>query len=113
MKFEPIIKAKIDKFRTDYGIQGSDDSIFEKYVNYQILEMLYPGINDTDSDLLEQVCVGGTGDIGLDGIIFLVNGSPIRSIDDVKDFLKIQRKVDFQFIFIQSKNKNGFKHNFR
>ena len=111
MKFEPIIKAKIDKFKTDYGIQGSDDSIFEKYVNYQILEMLYPGINDTDSDLLEQVCVGGTGDIGLDGIIFLVNGSPIRSIDDVKDFLKIQRKVDFQFIFIQSKNKNGFKHN--
>lgn len=109
MTLEPILKAKMEKYKEDYGLNNyTEDKIFERYVNSQILSQLQPGVFTTDYELLDLICVGGGNDLGIDGIAILVNGRFIKSREDIDDILFGSRKGEFEIIFIQSKNKNKF-----
>ncbi len=109
MTLEPIIKAKLEKFRKDYLLKDlSEDKLFERFVNYHILSQQQPGIFSTEYELLDKICVGGGNDLGLDGVAISLNGKYVKSCEDIDDVLPGNRKGEFEITFIQSKNKSKF-----
>lgn len=109
MTIEPIIKVKMEKFREDTNIPFiSEDILFERFVNFNILSMHQPYVLATDNELLDTICVGGGNDMGVDGIAISLNGRFIKSISDINDILSDGKKGKFELIFIQSKNKEKF-----
>ena len=89
MKLQPIIRAKLAKFREDYELQSVSDGIaFERFANQIILSTHQPGAFSVDDFLLDAVCVGGQNDMGLDGICIKLNGLLIHTLQDAKDIFE-------------------------
>ncbi len=109
MTLDPIIKAKIEQYKKDYYlVDEKDDAIFERYVNDNILSQVQPDVFKTEYELLDQICIGGSDDLGLDGIAISLNGQFIKSCEEVDDILVGSNKGHFEIYFIQSKNKDKF-----
>lgn len=109
MQVEPIINARFKQFRESQELSNIEDGIaFERFVNYAILSVHQPGIFAADSDLLERVSVGGQSDMGIDGIAIKINGLIVSSKQEISDIIKSQKRVNVEFIFIQSKYKPKF-----
>ena len=88
MTIEPILKAKIEKYKEDYLLNYlNEDEVFERYVNSSVLSQMQPGVFSTDYELLDFICVGGGNDLGIDGIGILVNGRFVKSKEDVDNLL--------------------------
>lgn len=106
MKLEPIIIGKLRNFANDYNYNLPEDQAFERFVNWLILERHQPGICVGSPDMLEEVSVGGSDDMGLDGVAISINDCFVESLIEAKDFVESCRsKIEIQFIFVQSKNK--------
>lgn len=109
MKVEPIINSKLKRFRSQMELENVPDGIaFEKFVNYNIFIGHQPEAFHGDAELFDTVNVGGTQDMGIDGIGIKINGLLIRDIEEAKDLVKKFPKVEIEFIFIQSKYKSNF-----
>jgi len=110
MIFEPIVRAKLNNFKEKYELNGMVDGIaFERFTNHTILTTHQPDAFTTENELIDLICVGGSNDMGIDGIAIKLNGIFIRSIQDIDDILSShKKKSNFEFIFIQSKYKNNF-----
>jgi hypothetical protein len=109
MTNEPIINARFKKFRESYGLTNlSDGEAFERFVNSSILKSHQPDAFTADSDFLDKVCVGGSGDNGIDGMAIKLNGLLVSSIEEINEIVNKFKKVDIEFIFIQSKYKENF-----
>ena len=109
MTDEPIIQAKLKKFVDTNNIQIEDkDELFEYFANYSILYQHQPDAFSADSELMDDICVGGGQDGGIDGIAIKVNGFLIKSKEEIEGLLRVE-DIDIEFIFIQSKNKKKCK----
>jgi AIPR protein len=109
MNVEPIINAKLKKFRERMELTNVPDGIaFEQFVNYTILSAHQPDAFNGDSELFDKINVGGTKDMGIDGIAIKLNGLFIKDIDEAKDLVKKLPRLSIEFIFIQSKYKSNF-----
>lgn len=111
MILEPIINVRLNKFIENYELDNiSKDQAFERFANYMILSSHQPDAFTTENELMELISVGGPNDMGIDGIAIKLNGTFIRSIEDIVDVLAIRKsmKASFEFIFIQSKHKSKF-----
>ena len=109
MQVEPIINARFRKFRESHELLDMKDGIaFERFVNYAILSGHHPGAFSADSELLETVSIGGSADMGIDGIAIKINGLLIKSKSEIDDIVKGHKRVNVEFIFIQSKYKPKF-----
>lgn len=110
MILEPILKAKLKSFKTNFDCSLPEDQAFERFVNWLIIERHQPKACTGDSDLLDCVSVGGENDTGIDGLAIKVNGVFIKSVEEAKHLTQTNTgRIDIDFIFIQSKNKNKFK----
>ena len=87
---------------------ADEATLFERFVNYIIYSLDYPGIFTGNEDLLDSVCVGGPEDTGIDGLGIKVNDSLVSSTNDIEEIAAISRKIDVEFIFIQSKKSTKF-----
>lgn len=105
MILEPIIKAKLANFKKAYECTLPDDQAFERFANWVILERHQPNAFTSDPALMEDVCVGGDNDTGIDGICIKINNSLIKSLTETKELVASQNKITIDFIFIQSKTK--------
>jgi hypothetical protein len=109
MNVEPIINAKFKRFREKMELTKIADGIaFEQFVNHTILTAHQPDAFNGDNELFEKVNVGGTKDMGIDGIAIKLNGLFIRDIDEAKDLTQRLPRISIEFIFIQSKYKSNF-----
>lgn len=109
MIYEPIIKAHQKKFVDAFGLtKDTEDTVFEKFVNYSELLQHQPDAFSSDLEFLDSVCVGGGQDGGLDGIAIKVNGFFVKSQEEIDEFLK-RGQIEIEFVFIQSKNKKTFE----
>ena len=99
-----ILTAYLKDFTDDFGLAELDeDKAFEHFVNYSIISNHHP-----ESFEPEDVAVGGSGDLGLDGLAIIVNDHLVASESDV-DYLKTTlRRLDVDFIFIQTKRSSHF-----
>jgi hypothetical protein len=110
MKLEPIINAKLKKFRLDYALETEQDGeAFERFANQVILTNHQPDAFNFDGSLLDAICIGGRDDMGLDGICIKLNGVLVHSPQEAKDILSVNKRADIEFIFIQSKYKDKFE----
>jgi hypothetical protein len=109
MNVEPIINAKFKIFRERMELTNTADGVaFEQFVNHSILTAHQPDAFNGDNELFEKVNVGGTKDMGIDGIAIKLNGLFIRDLDEAKDLAKRLPRLSVEFIFIQSKYKSNF-----
>jgi len=109
MTLGPILRAKLAKYIQDYELTDiKEDDAFELFVNYHILSQQQPGIFSTDSDLINDITVGGGNDLGLDGIAISLNGRLIGTKEEIDDILSVYKKGKFHITFIQSKNREKF-----
>tara|TARA_R110002050_G_scaffold217881_1_gene353870 strand:- start:57 stop:2054 length:1998 start_codon:yes stop_codon:yes gene_type:complete len=109
MNVEPIVNSKLKRFRQQMHLENVPDGIaFEQFVNYNIFIGHQPEAFHGDSELFETVNVGGTQDMGIDGIGIKINGLLIRDIDEARDLCKKFPRLEIEFIFIQSKYKSNF-----
>lgn len=107
MQFEPIINARLKKFRDIHGYTSfTEDVLFEFFVNDAILRNHQPSIGKTDDSILDTSSVGGADDMGIDGIAIKVNDLFVSSVREAKDLIELYKQISIEFIFIQSKNKN-------
>ncbi len=109
MNVEPIINAKFKKFREKMELNNIADGVaFEQFVNHAILTAHQPDAFNGDNELFQKVNVGGSKDMGIDGIAIKLNGLFIRDIDEAEDLVKKLPRLSIEFIFIQSKYKSNF-----
>ncbi len=109
MNVEPIINSKFKKFRENRELAKIADGIaFEQFVNHSILVAHQPDAFNGDNELFQKVNVGGTKDMGIDGIAIKINGLLIRDLEEAQDLIKKLPRVSIEFIFIQSKYKSNF-----
>lgn len=109
MQVEPIINARFKQFKESHELTNLEDGLaFERFVNYSILSVHQPGLFAADSEILEKVCVGGRSDMGIDGLAIKINGLIVTSKQEIDDIINSQRRVNVEFIFIQSKYKPKF-----
>jgi cold shock CspA family protein len=80
-----------------------ESTAFEHFVNYCIACREHP--ENTD---FEAMRIGGSGDMGIDGIAILVNEHLVSSKEDVNFFLRTLRRLDVRFLFVQSKTSESF-----
>lgn len=110
MALNPIVNAKLKKFKEDFWLTCNDDEAFEKYTNYNILSQFQPGVLSSDLELMDLISVGGGDDLGLDGIAILLNGQMIKSCEDIDGLLDGSKKGNFELVFTQAKNKKKFDY---
>ncbi len=111
---EPVLKSHFVKFKKEFEIETGDESkkeaaAFERFVNYTLLSVDYPDAFTADTELLEAVSVGGSDDTFLDGIGLAINDHLVRSIDDINEIVEGSRKLNVEFVFVQSKMRPGFE----
>jgi hypothetical protein len=95
------LKNFLEKFRlTDLG----EAEAFEYFVNHCVISK-----HHTDSFEPERVSVGGSDDLGLDGLGILVNDHLVFAKSDVDHLKKTLRRLDVQFVFAQAKTSPHFE----
>ncbi len=102
---DEILKGFVEDFKDGNDLSSMrHDDVFERFVNYCVISKKYP--RDFD---FEDLCVGGSDDIGLDGVAFVVNGNIILSPEEVDFLIAHNGSLEVSFVFIQSKNTRHFK----
>jgi len=74
-----------------------------QYADYCVVASAYEEEFDT-----ADVHVGGTQDLGPDGLATIVNGVLISSVEEASDLLDVNGFLDVKFIFVQAKTSSGF-----
>ena len=99
-----FLAAYLKDFTDDFGLAEFDENeLFEHFVNYSIISKHHP-----ESFQPEDVAVGGSGDLGIDGLAIVVNDHLVTSTSDVDYLKKVLRRLDVDFIFIQAKSSSHF-----
>ncbi len=101
-----ITQNLLGSFRKEQGFLEDIDvpTLFEHFANYCVAASEY----DEDFEL-ENISVAGGNDLQLDGVVVLVNGVIINSIEEVDELARINRYVEAEFIFVQAKSGSDFK----
>lgn len=77
---------------------------FELFVNNCIIS------NESGTSTFElEETVTGNSVQGIDGITIIVNNKIVNEIAEIDELMKLNRKLDVKFIFIQAKNKESFQ----
>ena len=100
-----ILESYLASFVNEHNLSDLDESdAFERFANFCIVSREHPGDFE-----FEDISVGGDGDSAIDGLAILVNEHPISSMEEIDYFKKNFRRLDVQFLFIQSKTSDKFE----
>lgn len=106
-----VTKSFLDQFKDQYGYSNLEDSqIFELFSIYCIASQ-YIRSETINKDLLDDLNIGNGGDWGIDGILLIVNGRIVTSIQEVDDLLSANNILQIKIIVIQAKTSEQFKVN--
>jgi hypothetical protein len=101
---DQILEGFVTDFNNEYSLNFDSDKLFEYFVNYVIISKKYPKEFNIDD-----ISPGGSGDIGFDGFVFLVNGNIIKDSEEIEYLLRNNDSLDVNIIIIQTKNSRKFK----
>ena len=100
-----ILSSYLKDFVDQFNLKHLDEpTAFEHLSSHCVISMHTPEYFESSD-----VIVGGGGDLGIDGIGILVNDHLVRSEQDVDHFRETLRRLDVQFIFVQSKTSPRFE----
>ena len=99
-----ITKSHLETFRLEQSLGEIDESVlFEYFADYCVVTDAY----DEEFDVAD-VHVGGSDDLGLDGLAINVNGALVTSTDEAEDLLAANGYLDVVFSLVQAKTSSGF-----
>ena len=99
-----ILESYLQDFSKEYILSALNESeLFEHFVNYCIVAREH-----SESFDFEEIHVGGSGDNAIDGMAILVNEHLVSSTEGIDFFKNSLRRLDAQFIFLQSKTSSNF-----
>ena len=99
-----IIEAYLKDFRDQFGLTLLKEAmVFERFINHCVISKHHPDHFDPD-----EVTAGGSGDLGMDGLGIIVNDHLVFDTEAVEYLKKQLRRLDVQFVFIQSKMSAHF-----
>ena len=100
-----ITKSLLSEFITDNSLLGlSESQQFEQFASFLLTSRHF-----TDSFSPEDVCVGGGGDTGIDGISIVVNGCLVTEPEEVADLCETNGYLEVNFVFIQAETSSSFE----
>lgn len=103
-----IIEKCIKAFADDYSIvEKKTDVMFEHFVNFCIVSKYAPEAYQDDRLFYDNVHTGAGNDLGIDGILILVNDIVIESVEQFADVAG-NKSFNVKFIFIQAKTSSHF-----
>ena len=101
---DQIIGAYLNDFKEQFGLTDVEDApAFEQFINYCVVSKYHPDRLDVGD-----LSVGGSGDLGLDGVAIIVNDHLVSDKTSLAYLTKQLRRLEVQFIFVQSKTSNHF-----
>ena len=96
-----LLEVKFEQFKDDFELKGqSSESCWIRYVNYQFFSQFQPGRLDTDSDLLEMICVNSSKYSKIQGVLFLLNDQILCEKKDIDDILQREKKGILELYFL-------------
>lgn len=105
-----VVSSKLKDYRKKYMIPSnvSDGMAFGRFANHTIVAMHQPDVIDSDTELLDLICVDGQNDMGIDGLAIKFNGNFIKSCSQIDDLIDLNKSnpANAEFIFIQSKYRD-------
>ena len=81
-----------------------EDKAFEHFCGY-----LSAGKHYTESFSSDDICVGSGGDLGIDCIAVIVNGSLVTDPEEVDDLAEANGYLDVSFVIVQAERSAGFE----
>ena len=81
----------------------NESVLFEHFVNYCVISQNYGEEFD-----LSDVHLGGGGDLGIDGIAVIINGTLVTDSVEIDDLCQMNKYVDAEFVFSQAKSGANF-----
>lgn len=107
-----VVSSKLKDYRKRYMIPSnvSDGLAFGRFANHTIVATHQPDAIDSDTELLDLICVDGKDDMGIDGLAIKFNGSFIKSCSQIDDLIDLNKSnpASAELIFIQSKYRDEF-----
>ena len=101
---DKILAGYMDDFASQFGFDQVDFAgRLMHFVNYCMVSHL-----TSDEYDIADINVDGQGDTGIDGLAILVDGHIVNSQEDVNFFQDQLKRLDVQFVFIQSKSRPHF-----
>jgi hypothetical protein len=100
-----ITEAYLNDFQKEYSYPENIEkpTLFEYFVNHCIVSRLHSERFD-----VEDVSVGGSGDMAFDGAAIIVNNNLVFSEEEIDDLKNRLHRLDVKFVFIQSKTSSKF-----
>ena len=109
-----MVKGHFNEFLRSFDIstEGSngiaESHAFEMFVNYLVLSSDDPTVFSGETSLLDDISIGGNGDLWLDGLAIRINGRIVTEKEDIEEIRKANGGLEIDFIFIQSKKTEAF-----
>lgn len=104
-----ILQNQLSDFLDNYGIKEKTLSVaFEHFCNYCIFSHKYPEAYASDSMFYQSVHTGKGGDYAVDGILIVINDTPITTLTQAQELITEQKRFSAKFIFVQAKTSSTF-----
>ncbi|NKZ66936.1 hypothetical protein GTG23_22195 [Rhodococcus hoagii] len=99
-----LTSKRVTKFARDFGFEGPESELFERYVaaNY-----LFQYLRD-DVDSIERSVLGGGNDEGIDIGAVIVNGRVVFEPEEIDELISEQTANSANVIFIQAKTSESY-----
>lgn len=100
-----IIEGYLNDFCDNFNFKGiSKETQFEHFVNYTIVSNEY----DSTQFNVNEIHTGSNAQ-GIDGVAVIVNNRICISKDEVQQSIEFNKKLDVEFVFIQTKLSEKFE----
>lgn len=99
-----LTKKRMTKFAREYGFEGADSEVFEKYI---AATYLYNFV-DKNPELIEKCVLGGGNDEGIDIAAVIVNGQLVFEPNEIDDFIDTSNSNTVKVVFIQAKTSESY-----
>jgi len=97
---DQIIEAYLKDFIEEHALANLNEAqVFERFASHCVVSKHHPETFD-----VENVCLGGAGDLGIDGAAILVNDHLVTSTEEIDHFKKLLRRLEVKFLFIQARS---------
>lgn len=104
-----ILQNQLSDFLNNYGINENNLSVaFEHFCNYCIFSHKYPEAYTSDGMFYQAVHTGKGGDYAVDGILTIINDTPVTTLEQAKEIIATQKRFSAKFVFVQAKTSANF-----
>lgn len=99
-----LTSKRVTKFARDFGFEGAESELFERYVS---ANYLFQYLRD-DVDSIERCVLGGGSDEGIDVGAVIVNGRVVFEPEEIDELIAEQSSNSAKVIFLQAKTSQSY-----